>query len=117
MEIIFSVTGNILIAELFGELDHHGAERVRERIDKAMDSHRSQKLILDFTKVTFMDSSGIGMILGRYRRMGQRDGNMAICSCSKQIRNILNMAGVFSIIDYYDTKDEATGRLNGKEIS
>ena len=45
MEIIFSVTGNILIAELFGELDHHGAERVRERIDKAMDSHRSQKLI------------------------------------------------------------------------
>ena len=74
MEIIFSVTGNILIAELFGELDHHGAERVRERIDKAMDSHRSQKLILDFTKVTFMDSSGIGMILGRYRRMGQRDG-------------------------------------------
>ena len=49
MEIIFSVTGNILIAELFGELDHHGAERVRERIDKAMDSHRSQKLILDFT--------------------------------------------------------------------
>ena len=75
MEIIFDIMGGTLVAELFGELDHHGAERVRERIDKAMDSHRSQKLILDFTKVTFMDSSGIGMILGRYRRMGQRDGN------------------------------------------
>ncbi len=117
MEIIFSVTGNILIAELLGELDHHAAESARDKIDKALDNYGTKRLIFDFTKVSFMDSSGIGMILGRYRKMGQNEGNIAICGCSKTVRSILNMAGVFSIIDYFDTKEEAALSFRGKEVS
>ena len=117
MEIIFDVMENTLIVEFFGELDHHGAEKVREKIDEAMDNYMAKMLVLDFSKVTFMDSSGIGMVLGRYRKMGDASGNMAIAGCSQNIRNILNMAGVFSIIDYYSTKEEAVDHLNRKEVS
>lgn len=117
MEIIFNVIGNTLVAELLGEVDHHGAEGARERIDNALDNYKTQNLIFDFNKVTFMDSSGIGMILGRYRKMNSKERSMAIVGCSKSIRNILNMAGVFSIIDYYNTKEEAIEGFNRKEVS
>lgn len=117
MEIIFDVIGNTLIVEFFGELDHHGAEKTREKIDAAMDNYMTRNLILDFAKVSFMDSSGIGMVLGRYRKMGENSSNMAITGCSQNIRNILNMAGVFSIIDYYSTKEEALEFFGRKEVS
>jgi len=57
------------------------------------------------------------MILGRYRKMGEQEGRIAICGCSKPVRNILNMAGVFSIIDYFDTKEEAVCSFSRKEVS
>ena len=117
VEIIFSVTDNTLIAELFGELDHHAAEGAREKIDESLDNYRVDNLVFDFAKISFMDSSGIGMILGRYRMMGEQEGRIAICGCSKPVRNILNMAGVFSIIDYFDTKEEAVCSFSRKEVS
>ena len=117
MEIIFDVMGSALVAELFGELDHHAAEKIRERIDEALDSHGSSGLVFDFSGVTFMDSAGIGMVLGRYRKMGESGGRIAIVSCSKTIRNILNMAGIFSVIDYFDTREEAVAVLDRKEVS
>ena len=117
MEIIFDIMGGTLVAELFGELDHHAAEKARDKIDAALDNHGVKNLVFDFTNVSFMDSSGIGMVLGRYRKMGQTEGKIAIVSCSKTIRNILNMAGVFSVIDYFDTKEEAVAVFDRKEVS
>ncbi len=117
MEIIFDVIGDTLIVELFGEIDHNQAIKGRERIDNGLDNYSAENLIFDFGKVTFMDSSGIGMVLGRYRKMGEKSGHLAIVNCSKTIRNILNLAGVFSIIDYFDTKEEALNFFNRKEVS
>ena len=117
LEIIFDVIGDTLVVELFGEIDHNQATKARERVDHAIDNYMAKNLIFDFKKVTFMDSSGIGMILGRYRKMGEKPGNLAIVSCSKTIRNILNLAGVFSIIDYFDTKEEAFKYFDRKEVS
>ncbi|MBR5230154.1 MAG: anti-sigma F factor antagonist [Firmicutes bacterium] len=117
MDMIFNIKENILVAELFGELDHYAAGHVREDIEAAMESCSIKKVVFDFTKVTFMDSSGIGMILGRYRKLTDEGGGVAVCSCSSPIRNILNMAGVFSIIDYFDTPSEAVDFLCGKEVS
>ena len=117
MEIIFTVTESTLVAELLGELDHHAAEGTREKIDKAMDNYKVSGLIMDFKKVSFMDSSGIGMILGRYRKLGEKGFKIAISGCSPSVRNILNMAGVFSIIDYYQDREEAVREMNRKEVS
>lgn len=117
MEIIFDIMGDTLVAELFGELDHHAAGHARERVDEALDNHGVKNLVFDFSNVSFMDSSGIGMVLGRYRKMGETGGKVAIAACSKTMRNILNMAGVFSVIDYYDTKEEAVAGFDRKEVS
>ena len=68
MEIIFDVIKETLIAELIGEVDHNEASKARERVDKALDNYKAKYLVFDFSKVTFMDSSGIGMVLGRYRK-------------------------------------------------
>ena len=57
------------------------------------------------------------MVLGRYRKMNEMEKKIAIVSCSKAIRNILNMAGVFSLMDYYNTKEEAIAGLDRKEVS
>lgn len=117
MDVIFSVVGSTLITELFGELDHHAAETTRGKIDSAFKNYRTSNMIFDFSGVSFMDSSGIGMILGRYRKLKECGAGMAICACSKTVRSILNMAGVFSIIDYYDTKEEAIDSFKRKEVS
>ena len=117
MDVIFSVTDSTLITELFGELDHHAAETARNKIDRAFENYRTANLIFDFAGVSFRDSSGIGMILGRYRKLKECGAGIAICACSKTVRNIMNMAGVFSIIDYYDTKEDAIDSFKRKEVS
>lgn len=114
MEIIFDVENDTLICEFFGEIDHNVSECARKKIDTALDNYKIVNLVFDFSKVTFMDSSGIGMVLGRYRKLGECSDKLAITGCSKSIRNILNMAGIFSIIDYYDTRKEAVAKFERK---
>lgn len=116
MDMIFNIKSDILVAELYGELDHHAAVKVRTDIDEAMTSYGAADLVFDFSEVTFMDSSGIGVILGRYRKLEPAGGRVAIAACSLTVRNILNMAGVFSLIDYFDSPEEAITYLTGKEV-
>lgn len=117
MEVILEVCENVLSARLLGELDHHGAAKVRGDIDQALEIHNLKHLIFDFEKVTYTDSSGIGVVLGRYRRLSEQGGSVVIACCSKNVRTILNMAGIFSLMDYADTKEEAAELLRKKEVS
>ena len=116
LEVIFAVSEHILIAELLGELDHHAAEYVREDIDDAMRENSASCLVLDFSKVRYMDSSGIGVLLGRYRKLSASGGEVVIASCSETVKNILNMAGIFSLMQYVNTKEEAMTYFRGKEV-
>ena len=116
MEIIYEISGNVLVAELFGEMDHHGAEKVRRDIDEMMAEYEARHLIFDFSRVTFMDSAGIGIVLGRYKRLKAAGGTVVITQCSPRIQTILNMAGVFSIMKYTDTKKEALEYFQRKEV-
>ena len=109
LEVIFSIFDDVLTAELFGELDHHQATGVREAIDREINEYDTKNLILDFSKVRYMDSSGIGMVLGRYRKLDEKGG-------SAVVQNILNMAGIFSLMQYRNTKEEAVSYFLGKEV-
>ena len=111
MEIIFEVHEAVMTARLFGELDHHAAAEIRETIDCSL------KQVFDFANVTYMDSSGIGVVLGRYRKLSEAGGSVAIAACTKSVRTILNLAGVFSLMPYAETKEEAVALLKGKEVS
>lgn len=90
-------SGGLLIAYLNGDIDHHNAVEMREKIDKEISINKPGHLILDFKGVTFMDSSGIGLVLGRYRTMQSYKGTLEVREVSKQTKKIFELAGIGSI--------------------
>ena len=83
-----------LIAALSGELDHHSVRIIREEIDTTISEQQPEKLALDFGGVTFMDSSGIGLILGRCKIMGGIGGTTAIWNPPPHIRRVMKLSGI-----------------------
>ncbi|MEA4971454.1 MAG: STAS domain-containing protein [Candidatus Pelethousia sp.] len=97
MQITTKRTGAVLHAALSGELDHHSAATVRQALDAALvDGVR--ELALDLSGVSFMDSSGIGVILGRYRILRARGGRMRLSAVSTYAARILKMAGILTLL-------------------
>lgn len=82
-----------LTAFLSGEIDHHRAKELRETIDFAVREQYPLTLILDFRRVTFMDSSGIGLIMGRSHLLEEYGGTLEIHNPSPQIRKVLRISG------------------------
>ncbi|MDD4296616.1 MAG: anti-sigma factor antagonist [Ruminiclostridium sp.] len=89
---------NVLTVFLKGELDHHTASKVRDTIDMEILKTSVKLLIIDMGEVSFMDSSGIGLIVGRYHRIKRLGGNMQIINPSASLLRILRMSGVEKII-------------------
>ncbi len=83
-----------LTARLIGELDHHGAGEVRERIDAAVLQQSCRRLELDFSGLTFMDSSGIGLIMGRYRLLRSLGGELTLTGVSPRLESVIRLAGM-----------------------
>lgn len=83
-----------LVAEICGDIDHHTAKYFRGEIDKAIRSYNPLTLILDYSQVTFMDSSGIGLVMGRYKIMSEMDGEVIVASPPAYIRKVLQLAGI-----------------------
>ena len=81
-------------ALLTGEIDHHGASRLRETIDDSVRRTCPRLLVLDFGGVEFMDSSGIGIVLGRYRLMQDMGGKLALRNLPPHIRRVMQVAGI-----------------------
>lgn len=90
----FMAAGAVLTAALAGEIDHHAAAQLREKIDEQMDRRMPGTLILDFGGVGFMDSSGVGLILGRCRRMQATGGTLRVRGTGGQVNRMLKLAGV-----------------------
>ena len=82
-----------LTAFLSGEIDHHRAKELREAIDFAVREQYPPTVILDFRRVTFMDSSGIGLIMGRAKLTEEYGGTLEIHNPSQQIRKVLRISG------------------------
>ena len=93
-DVEFMATGEFLTAALTGEIDHQTAALLRSKIDEQIDRRLPQKLILDFSGVGFMDSSGIGLILGRSKRMQAAGGQVMVRGVSPQINRMLRLANI-----------------------
>jgi len=111
LQIKFYNRGTTLIASIAGELDHHSAEYIRQKIDNEMIKSTNKNIIFDFSSLSFMDSSGIGVIMGRYKYVQRLNGKIAIVNTNVQIDRILEMAGIKKIIPVYDKIDAAIGAL------
>jgi stage II sporulation protein AA (anti-sigma F factor antagonist) len=84
----------ILTVYLTGEIDQHTSKNIRTDIDSQTEALRPRLLCLDFSKVRFMDSSGIGLIMGRYRQMNLLGGNLKITNLPNNIARVVNLSGV-----------------------
>lgn len=91
--------GNALIARLSGELDHSAATRLRAELDGLIDETGVTRLLLDMSALDFMDSSGIGLVIGRYKRLSKRGGSVAVIGTNARIDRIFNMAGLYSLVE------------------
>ena len=94
MPVIIDTEENTVIAHLSGEIDHHNAKELRGDIDLAIERHRPSRLILDFDGVTFMDSSGIGLVMGRYKAVKLCGGCVIIENTGSQIKKVMRLAGL-----------------------
>ncbi len=94
MAIRIQQTGEVMSAYLIGELDHHTAKEMREEIDNALDMNMPTLLIIDFSEITFMDSSGIGLVMGRYRKTSKAGAELHITGTSPQIYKVMKLAGI-----------------------
>ena len=107
MYLKFEKSNNTLIANLIGELDHHSAEEVRAKIDDRIERENAQRLILNFGGVTFMDSSGIGVVVGRFKKMTSRGCALCVVDVSRGVKILFELSGLFKIINHYRDVDEA----------
>ncbi|GIW49076.1 MAG: anti-sigma F factor antagonist [Caloramator sp.] len=107
MQLKFSVEDGCLIVEMHGELDHHSAEGARIKIDNKIEELGINKLIFDFAGVNFMDSSGIGVIIGRYKKLKDYDGKVAVVNLKPQIKKIFELSGLFKILNEFENTKEA----------
>ncbi len=98
MELKTTCADRNLLLELMGELDHHGARNTLREVEQAIDAALPRKLVLDFSGVTFMDSSGIALILRAQQRMQLLDGSMLVCHVPEQARRVLDAAGIGRLV-------------------
>ncbi len=94
MKCEFHTDADKLIALLSGEIDHHQVAPVRESIDEKISTDNPKELVLDFTDISFMDSSGIGLIMGRYKKMRELGGCITIKNPSPNTYRVLKLAGM-----------------------
>ena len=85
---------NKLTAVLSGEIDHHIAKELRRDIDFAVREFQPEELILDFAEVGFMDSSGIGLVMGRYKLMKETGGKVIVKNPQNQIKKVMRLSGI-----------------------
>ena len=99
MDIKYKNDGCEICAELSGELDECSAEYVRISLDDLLRQNiTAKKLVLDFSNVSFMDSTGIGMLLGRYNKFAKCDINLYIKNPTSYVNRIFEMTGIYQII-------------------
>lgn len=111
MEMEIDLRQSVILVRLAGELDHHQAHRVREEVDRELERHPEGALLFNLGGLSFMDSSGVGALLGRYRKISARGRRMAVCETPAAIARITELSGLARIIPFFDHEKEALQHL------
>lgn len=104
METGYEIEQGTLRIHVPEELDHHVAEKIRNETGIMMEQRMIHTILFDFERTTFMDSSGIGVVLGRVKQMRLVGGVVEVCNMREQIRKILSMAGVLEVVSLWEEK-------------
>lgn len=115
VEFEYNESKQVLTAFLFGEIDHHSAVGTRSLIDIKINTLRPARLVLDFRAVTFMDSSGIGLVMGRFRAMEEIGGEVIIANPPGFIKRVMRLSGIGRIARIADTLPPINNSDNKEE--
>ena len=107
MDTLIEYNKDTMIVRLNGELDQHYAEILRRDIDSRVAHRVIQKIVVDFSKVGFMDSSGIGVIMGRYRLMQSVGGSVNAFGVSERLDKLIEMSGIKRIVSVCKSEEQA----------
>ena len=86
--------GSLVCVYLYGEIDHHSAVALREELDRLLLHRRPSRFVLDLSRIEFMDSAGLGLLMGRYRLTKELGGVMALTAPNARVMKILRLAGM-----------------------
>lgn len=101
-----------LIVTITGELDHHIAAKLRTKIDSELGGEIIN-IIFDFSELSFMDSSGVGMIMGRYKAVKLLGGSLTVAGATPQVERILKISGLMNIVDTVASVGQAIEKIKG----
>lgn len=110
-ESLVEIQENILVIHVSQELDHHIANRIREAADACIIENKIRNIIFDFTGTVFMDSSGIGVIMGRYKLIRDYGGKIVVLHPGRNIQKILLYSGLNKITKQFEKAEEAIAYL------
>lgn len=109
MECIYIPKDKLLTLRISEEIDENTTEKLRRKIDNEITRFLPRKVIFDFSDVSFMDSAGIGMLLGRYKVIKMLGGSLELTNVSKQIEKVFELSGIFKIIPIIKNEQENVG--------
>lgn len=95
----FHVDGQAMYYRMPKELDHHVAQSLCKELDMLVDAYQIKELVLDFKETEFMDSSGIGVVIGRSKTMAFRRGSVCVTHLGKRINDIFLATGLYKVVD------------------
>lgn len=104
---IYEAKGQTLIIHMPKELDHHNSRNLRYETDLLMAENYITRIIFDFSKTDFMDSSGIGILLNRYKQMKSGGGQTSYYGAGPQVARVLRIAGIPALMNRFETKEAA----------
>lgn len=113
MNIQYEKIDNNFLIKFFGEIDHHYTEEIRDKIDREFKKSSAKNILFDFSDVTFMDSSGIGMIIGRYKLAKERGGEAFSFGLKDNTKRIFEMSGLLKLIKCFKTKEDVLNIVLG----
>lgn len=99
MELTTTYKDGRLDLAFYGELDHHAARQAVQKIGQAIDSHLPRDCVMDFAALSFMDSSGIAVVLGTHKRMVEVGGRAWVVNVPRQPMKVLTASGIYRIVE------------------
>lgn len=106
-EMKLGIANEALVVKFIGDVDNLVSENYKNKLETIINENKYKKVIMDFSNVTFIDSSGLGLILGRYNQLKKTNGTLYVCGVNKQTEKIFNIAGIWTIVDKYDSINHA----------
>lgn len=106
----YEAAGQALVIHLPEEIDHHNCKNLKYETDLLLEENYIRRIVFDFSRTNFMDSSGIGVLLGRYKQMKASGGEVTYYGAGAQVRRILTVGGMAKLLRGFEDKESA---ING----